>query len=80
MKSALLIAYLVALLIGAIVFAAWIILDLGAVEISAHGWIAMSLGVIVSLMLGVGLMMLTYRSHKRGYDDEAHGDERDREG
>jgi hypothetical protein len=41
------------------------------VEISWMGLLAMALGVVFSLALGIGLMALVYFSNKRGYDDEA---------
>jgi hypothetical protein len=44
-------------------------LQLGTSEISAAGWLALVLGVVVSLALGVGLMALIFFSNRRGYDD-----------
>lgn len=72
MNSRLLIGFLLIILLAALAFAVYLISEIGAVEISVHGWIAMGLGLVLSLVLGVGLMMLAYHSHKRGYDDEAH--------
>ncbi len=43
---------------------------LGASEISPAGWLAMALGVLFSLGLGVGLMALVFFSNRRGYDDQ----------
>ncbi|HEY1798257.1 MAG TPA: hypothetical protein VGG57_19235 [Stellaceae bacterium] len=43
---------------------------LGASEISLAGWVAMGLGVLFSLALGVGLMALVFFSNRRGYDDQ----------
>lgn len=43
---------------------------LGASEISVAGWIAMALGVLFSLALGIGLMALVFFSNRRGYDDQ----------
>ena len=37
--------------------------------ISLNGWIALILGVIVTLAVGVGLMTLVFISSRRGYDD-----------
>ena len=42
---------------------------IGNAEISAAGWIAMVLGVLVALALGVGLMALVFISSRRGYDE-----------
>jgi hypothetical protein len=49
--------------------------EVGDVEISAGGWIAMGLGVLVALALGIGLMALVFVSSRRGYD-EPDGDRR----
>ena len=35
---------------------------------------ALTLGIVATVGLGVGLMWLVYFSHRRGYDDEAGGD------
>ena len=51
----------------ALVAALWA--QLGDVEISAAGWVAMSLGILVTLTLGVGLMALVFISGRRGYDE-----------
>jgi hypothetical protein len=48
--------------------------QLGASEISAAGWVAMGLGVIVTLALGIGLMTLMFISNRRGYDDPERRD------
>jgi protein-S-isoprenylcysteine O-methyltransferase Ste14 len=41
----------------------------GDTEISAGGWVAMVLGVLVALALGFGLMALVFISSRSGYDD-----------
>ena len=43
--------------------------DLGASEISPAGWLALVLGVVVTLALGIGLMSLMFISSRQGYDD-----------
>lgn len=43
---------------------------LGASEISLAGWLAMALGALFSLALGIGLMALVFFSNRRGYDDQ----------
>jgi hypothetical protein len=43
---------------------------LGASHISAAGWLAMILGVVVTLALGIGLMALVFISSRRGYDED----------
>jgi hypothetical protein len=49
--------------------------EVGDVEISAGGWIALGLGVLFALALGIGLMALVFISSRRGYD-EPDGDGR----
>ncbi len=65
---------LLALLAGAIGFAWYVWRELGDVVISPQGYVALAAGVVVTLALGVGLMWLSYFSHRRGYDDEAGRD------
>jgi hypothetical protein len=43
--------------------------DIGNAGISVNGWIALVLGVLVTLALGVGLMALVFISNRRGYDE-----------
>lgn len=47
---------------------------IGDVEMSAAGWGAMVLGIVLTLALGLGLMSLVFISHRRGYDER--GDHR----
>jgi hypothetical protein len=42
----------------------------GNSQISAAGWVAMILGVVLTLALGIGLMSLVFFSSRRGYDDD----------
>jgi cation transporter-like permease len=65
---------LLAMLAGAAGFAWYVWRELGDVEISLHGYIALAAGVTVTLGLGVGLMWLVYFSHRRGFDDEVGRD------
>jgi hypothetical protein len=57
----------VVLLIGIVIAAVWT--GIGDSEISGAGWLAMALGVIATLALGIGLMALVFISNRRGYDD-----------
>ncbi|HWB51299.1 MAG TPA: hypothetical protein VG651_19455 [Stellaceae bacterium] len=41
----------------------------GDTGIDLNGWIALILGVLVTMALGVGLMALVFISNRRGYDD-----------
>ena len=60
---------LVGLLLLAIIFIAvgWNAPE-GGEKMSTGGWIAMILGVIATLALGVGLMTLMFYSHRSGRD------------
>jgi len=46
-------------------------------KMSIHGWIALILGVVVTMAVGVGLMALVFFSARRGWDDAAHRNDRD---
>jgi hypothetical protein len=54
-------------LIGAVIAALWN--QIGDSDISTAGWIAMALGVLLTLAVGMGLMALVFISGRRGYDD-----------
>ena len=43
-------------------------------NMSIHGWIALVLGVVLSLALGGGLMALSFYSARRGFDDRVRTD------
>jgi len=45
---------------------------IGDTGLDLNGWIALSLGVVVTLGLGVGLMTLVFISNRRGYDEPPH--------
>ena len=68
MKSAFLILPLLVLLGFALWWAiyAWNSVD---VQMSVHGYIAMILGIVFSLVIGCGLMALMFYSSRHGYDD-----------
>ncbi len=68
MKGIFLIVALVAILVLAILWAiyAWNSVE---VEMSVHGYVAMILGIIFSLVVGCGLMALVFYSNRRGYDE-----------
>lgn len=64
-----LIAALFAMLLGAGWFAAraWIAVE--GPPMPATGYVAMALGVVFSLVLGIGLMALLFYSSRHGYDE-----------
>ena len=69
MRTALVIAVLLILfaLTGGWALYAWMSLD--NVQMSGHGYAALTLGIIFSLVLGFGLMGLLFYSNRHGYDD-----------
>jgi hypothetical protein len=54
--------------IGVIVLMASVWTGLGDSGISAAGWVALVLGIVITLALGVGLMALVFISSRHGYD------------
>jgi hypothetical protein len=42
----------------------------GGVHMSVHGYVAMGLAVVLTLVLGGGLMTLAFYSDRHGYDDD----------
>jgi hypothetical protein len=70
MKRFLLVLPLLLAILGLAVWwaiSAWNSVD---VEMSIHGYIAMILGIVFSLVLGCGLMALMFYSSRHGYDDD----------
>lgn len=67
--------------LGAIaVFGAWLMADLWAesvAEMPAFGWWAIGVGAALTILIGCGLMALTFFSARAGYDSRAVGDETD---
>jgi hypothetical protein len=53
---------------GALAYRVWASME--GVEMSGHGFMALALGVVLSLVVGVGLMMLVFHSHRSGHDDD----------
>ena len=70
------VAILLALLGLTVWWAVWVWNAEGPVEISGHGYAAMTLGIVFSLVVGVGLMGLVFYSARKGYDDPAERDRR----
>jgi protein-S-isoprenylcysteine O-methyltransferase Ste14 len=68
--------WIVFALLGAMLLASmigfWLALTYGQLpKISVHGWIAMSIGIVMSLVIGCGLMWLSFYSSRNGFDDRA---------
>ena len=54
-------------------FRLWTSID--APPMPASGYVAMTLGIVFSLVIGCGLMALLFYSHKHGYDEPSATDE-----
>jgi hypothetical protein len=67
-SGVLLLAVLAAFLAGSAWFAVSAWRRTAGVEISTHGMIAMGLGIIVTFLVGAGLMALVFWSSRKGYD------------
>lgn len=55
--------------VGFLSVRSWI--SLGDVDISTNGWIAIILGVVVTLAVGGGLMALVFYSSNKHYDESS---------
>jgi len=64
----------ITLVVAAAVVVAEFWSGIGASEISPAGWLAMGLGILVTLALGIGLMSLVFFSSRSGYDETTRGD------
>lgn len=70
---------IIGLSVVAVGFYAWVLLGTSAMSI--QGYIALALGIIATLGLGVGLMALVFFSSRYGYDERVgrRGEERGRD-
>tara|TARA_R110001606_G_scaffold313139_2_gene459807 strand:- start:5296 stop:5577 length:282 start_codon:yes stop_codon:yes gene_type:complete len=46
--------------------------DLPAIHMSSHGWFALGLGVLFSIILGAVLSTVLIIGRRRGFDESAH--------
>ena len=67
-----------AVLLGLLAMVVWYGINVwaGTSSMPTYGYVAMVLGAIVAIAIGVGLMALMFYSNRRGYDDAAHNDRR----
>ena len=68
-KLGLVIAALLSAAAMAVAYSAW--RSLADVQMSTSGYVAMILGALATLALGVGLMALVFWSNRKGYDERA---------
>jgi hypothetical protein len=68
--------FLLTLSLGGILAAVMfgVLTEWDASAMSVHGWIALTLGTVLSLALGGGLMALVFHSARKGYDDRIEVD------
>ncbi len=76
-KLGIAVAAILALAAASVAVWAWI--SLGAVQMSASGYIALILGGVATLGLAGLLMALLFYSHRKGFDEAAGGRRRDDE-
>ena len=67
-----LLAALSAILIMTIAWAITVWTSSNDVPMSKHGWIALGLGTVFSLVIGCGLMALMFFSSRSGHDEAAN--------
>jgi len=70
MKTAVLISLLAVILVATLLAGIYLWWSLGDVDIGIHGLIALTLGCLVSLALGGGLMFLVFYSNRRDHDEQ----------
>ena len=70
-----LIVTLIAILAASLWFAAGAWLNVSGPPMPAVGYIAMALGIVFSLIVGCGLMVLVFYSSRHGYDEPYRADE-----
>jgi hypothetical protein len=73
LKATLLISTLAGLLAAAVAVALYTWDQMSGVDMSTDGIIALVLGVVASLALGMGLMGLVFYSNRKGHDRAAGG-------
>jgi hypothetical protein len=67
---------LVIALLGILAASIWLAVhtwtSVGGPPMPIHGIIAMTLGIVFSLLVGCGLMTLVFYSSRHGYDDQSY--------
>ena len=77
MRNVILLAVVLFTVLGASLWGVWEMwFSVGDVGMSIHGFIALALGSFFTLLLGGGLMWLSFYSSRHGYDERA-GDPED---
>ncbi|WP_417477586.1 hypothetical protein [Maricaulis sp.] len=69
-KSLIAVVVVVILALAAFLVLGWG--DLPAIHMSSHGWFALGLGVVFSIILGAVLSAVLIIGRRRGFDESAH--------
>jgi hypothetical protein len=77
MQKAAIILPLLAFLAASVWFAYYVWASDSGPPMPASGYAAMALGVVFSLVVGIGLMALVFYSNRHGYDDAGQGGSQD---
>ena len=77
MQKAAVILPLLAFLAASVWFAYYVWATDAGPPLPASGYVAMALGVLFSLVVGIGLMALVFYSNRHGYDERGQGDSQD---
>lgn len=67
------VAAVFAAVVAILVASAYMWTSLSGVQMGLGGWLAMLLGILATLALGVGLMSLVFISARHGYDEQGDG-------
>jgi hypothetical protein len=69
---------IIAVLLGLLAIVVWYGVNVwtSTPSMPTYGYVAMGLGAVVAIAVGVGLMALMFHSNRSGYDDAAHNDRR----
>ena len=72
---------LIAVLLALVIWAGWVGITgwnlESDVQMDVHGYTAMIIGIVGSLVVGIALMALVFYSSRKGYDDaDGHNSER----
>jgi hypothetical protein len=78
MQKLAIIVPLLAFLVASVWFVFYVFETDAGPPLPTSGYVAMALGVVFSLVVGIGLMALVFYSHRHGYDEGSQGDGRDR--
>jgi hypothetical protein len=68
------------LALAGIIWWDWSVFSAIGFAMPAVGWVAMGIGVVLTIAVGCGLMFLIFYSNRHGYDDavgrqDGHGDD-----